>query len=90
MTNHDRPAGLLLSRIKPINGEWASPFSFLKETGFFFFFFFYENSLSKQNSPRWEAAASHLGLCCLHMSHKIDELKGSTRAIFLFQNLSLT
>ena len=37
--------------------------------------------MSKQNSPRWDAAfwgysvnaASHLGLFCLHMSHKKDD-----------------
>ena len=33
--------------------------------------FFDENVLSKQNSPRWDAAW-HLGLFCLPMSHKRD------------------
>ena len=41
-----------------------------------FISFFDGFSLSKQNSPRWKAAfkaaASHLGLYCLPMSHKRD------------------
>ena len=28
--------------------------------------------LSKEYSPRWDPAASHLGLCCLPMSHEKD------------------
>ena len=49
------------------------PLSFLGASGVYnFILFFDEIQVSKQNSPRWDDAASHLGLFCLPMSHKKD------------------
>ena len=64
----------------PIIMNWMSPLSFLGASGviFNFYLIFDEVFLSKQNSPRWDAAfcdenaASDLGLYCLPMSHKRD------------------
>ena len=58
----------------PIIINWVSPLPFLGPLCVIlnFYSIFDEISLSKQNSPRWDAAASHLGLYCLPMSHKRD------------------
>ena len=56
-------------------GEFTFVFRGLRCDFKFLSHFFDEFSLSKQNSPRWDAprsAASHLGLYCLPMSHKKD------------------
>ena len=60
----------------------ASRLSLLGASGVILKFYsvFDVNSLSKQNSPRWDAA--HLGLFCLPMSHKRD-----TRLKFCFLNI---
>ena len=59
----------------PIIIIWMSPLSFLGALGVIFsFLFFDENQVSKQKAsdgtPHF--AASHLGLFCLLMSHKMD------------------
>ena len=64
----------------PILIKWVSPFHFRGNRSFFFFFFFFfsfldEIHVSKQNSPRWDAAAFcgvTSGAILLPMSHKKD------------------
>ena len=52
--------------------------------------FFDENNLSKQNTPRWDAAfcGAPSGLFCLPMSHKKDVRLIADRLSFSFQYLS--
>ena len=64
----------------PIIINWVSPLSFLGVLGvIFILFIFYlifsmkflcANRIAPDGTPR--SAASHLGLCCLPMSHKRD------------------
>ena len=63
----------------PIIINWVSPLSFLGVLGVIFFLIFLSyfsmkflcaNRIAPDGTPR--SAASHLGLCCLPMSHKKD------------------
>ena len=64
----------------PIVINWLSPLSSLGVLGVIFIFFFFlsdfsmkflcANRIAPDGTPR--SAASHLGLCCLPMSHKRD------------------
>ena len=61
----------------PIIINWMSPLSFLGVLGVIFIFsfnfsmkFLSANRIAPDETPH--SAASHLGLCCLPMSHKRD------------------
>ena len=58
----------------PIIINWMSPLSSLGVLGviFILYLIFRANRIAPDGTPR--SAASHLGLCCLPMSHKINEL----------------
>ena len=79
----------------PIAIIWVSPLSLSGESGVDLKKnqFFDENSLSKQNSPRWDAKFCGVTsgpiivcICPTKRTPCLYEIIGSTRAIFLFQN----
>ena len=56
----------------PILMNWMSPLSILGALGVFFHFYFRMSAKIIAPDGMLRFAASHLGLFCLHMSHKKD------------------
>ena len=65
--------------------NWMSPLSFLGMLGVIFIFqFFDEIPLSKQNSPRWDAAFYSVCLCPIKGMPGLNELMAAFLFLFCF------